>query len=84
MTPVEIAQIWRVSAAKVLGWIHRGDLLAINVAGPGATRPIFRIAQESLKQFEAARQHSPPPPPAPRVARRRRTAAGDSKAREYF
>jgi excisionase family DNA binding protein len=58
-----------VSEQTVLGWIHRGELRALNVGRrPGGKKPRWRVTQEALESFELARTATPPPP----RARRRR------------
>jgi hypothetical protein len=59
----------QVSQRTVLGWIHAGELRAINVGRrPGAKKPRWRVTAEALAAFEAARTPTPPPP---RTRRRR-------------
>lgn len=69
LTPPEISKILRVKPDKVLCWIHRGELKAVNV-GNGIRRPRYRVSQESLDAFVKSREVQPPPP----VQRRRRNA----------
>jgi excisionase family DNA binding protein len=64
---------YEVSEQTVLGWIHRGELRAINVGRrPGAKKPRWRITQAALDAFEALRTPTPPPP---RTRRRRQRPA---------
>lgn len=67
LAPPEIAKQLRVSPEKVLGWIRRGELKAVNVSN-GHSRPRYRVSQESLDAFLKYREVYPPPP---RVRRRR-------------
>ena len=67
MTPPEVADRYGVDPAKVIGWIRKGALRAVNV-GDGARRPRYRIAPADLAAFEASRTVTPP---VPRVRRRR-------------
>jgi hypothetical protein len=54
-----------VTEATVLGWIHAGELPAINVGRkPGAKKPRWRITQAALDAFEAKRAASVAPAPA--------------------
>jgi excisionase family DNA binding protein len=69
VTPAQVAADLGVNQSKVLVWIHRGELRAVNVAARLGGRPRWRIAEEALDQFLAARSAKPP---APVVRRRRR------------
>jgi hypothetical protein len=44
---------------KVLGWIKRGELRAINVADKQGKRPRWRISPEELQDFLRSRTSSP-------------------------
>jgi excisionase family DNA binding protein len=68
LTPPEIAKLLRVSSEKVLGWIRKAELTAINV-GEGS-RPRFRIRREDLDSFLRSREVQPPEPRAARVRRK--------------
>lgn len=49
-TPRSLARFLAVSADKVMGWIRRGDLVAVDVGGtPG--KPRFRILPQDLERF---------------------------------
>ena len=67
LTPPEIAKLLRVSSDKVLGWIRKAELTAINV-GDG-NRPRYRIRSEDLDSFLRSREVQPP---APRTRRNHR------------
>jgi len=54
-TPPEIAELLRVSPAKVLTWIRSGELESISVASRGSRRPRFRISARALEAFERRR-----------------------------
>jgi excisionase family DNA binding protein len=71
LTPPEVARVLRVSPHKVLGWIRRGHLRAVNVGN--GSRPRYRISRDSLDAFVLARQVVPP---QPRAQRRRRPVRG--------
>ena len=59
-----------VHEATVLGWIHNGELKAMNVGRtPGRKKPRWRISEAALAAFEALRT---PTQPAPRSRRRRK------------
>lgn len=66
LTPPEIAKLLRVSPEKVLGWIRRAELKAVNVGN--GVRPRYRIHRESFGAFLIAREVQPP---TPQVRRRR-------------
>ena len=55
LTPPEVARLLRVDGMKVLEWIRRGEIVAVNVAARGATRPRWRVAQSALEAFLQAR-----------------------------
>src|SRR4051794_24091311 len=46
LTPPEIAKVLRVSYEKVLGWIRRGELEAVDVGNK--LRPRYRIARSAF------------------------------------
>jgi transposase len=68
----QIAARYRVGRAKVIGWINRRDLSAINTASVRCARPRFVVTPEALAAFERARQAGAPPT----IPRRRRRATG--------
>jgi hypothetical protein len=73
LTPPEIGRCLHVKAAKVIGWIRRGELVGIDVAERGAKRPRWRVAHDDLQAFLALRStHQKPAAP---VVRRRRVQA---------
>lgn len=69
LTPPAVAEALGVAPEKVVVWIRRGELRAINVAEPGSIRPRYRISQADLEAFERSRQVIPPPPTTPRRKR---------------
>jgi excisionase family DNA binding protein len=54
-----IAKLLRVSPDKVLGWIRRGELRAVNVSN--RSRPQYRVSQDDLAAFLKTREVQPPP-----------------------
>lgn len=68
-SPAEIAERYAVAVDKVLGWIARGELRAVNVATRAFGRPRWRISPEALEQFERARANQVPTR-APRKTRK--------------
>jgi hypothetical protein len=68
ITPPEYAARLRVKPAKIIAAIRRGELAAIDMAEPGATRPRFRISPAAIEAFERRRAAGPMPS---RIRRRR-------------
>lgn len=77
LTPPQIAKRYGVSEEKVIGWVRRGELRAINLAARRTGRPRWKIAYADLVAFESARAAVPAPP----TTRRRRKS---SDVTEYF
>ncbi len=70
LTVDDIAKRYGVKEHTVLGWIHSGELKAVNVGRAlDRKRPRWRISPAALEAFEAARSATPAPPKA---SRRRR------------
>jgi hypothetical protein len=70
----QLARRWSVNPDKIRGWLRRGELQGVNVAGTLAGRPQWRITAEAVARFEACRSSTPPPKPA---RRKKRTAIVD-------
>jgi excisionase family DNA binding protein len=75
-TPPDIAKLLGIDSSKVIAWINRGELRAVNVAeSKDGKRSRWRIPQESLDDFLRLRA-SPSAPPVvrsqPRFASTRR------------
>jgi len=69
LTPPQLAEIMGVEPPKVIAWIKRGELRAVNVADClNAKRPRWRIPPEAFEDFVKARESKP----APRITRRKR------------
>jgi hypothetical protein len=79
LSPPKIAKLWGIGPAKVVGWIHSGELPAINVATRPGGRPRYLVDQNDLLAFEAKRRVVPPSRPPPR---RRRSSCSD--VTEFF
>jgi excisionase family DNA binding protein len=74
----DIAERHAVSEHTVLGWIHAGELRAVNVGRkPCGKKPRWRITQEALEAFEAKRT---PTPVLPRAQRRK----GPAEVIEFY
>ncbi|MFZ1934594.1 MAG: helix-turn-helix domain-containing protein [Thermoguttaceae bacterium] len=76
-TPPTVAEEYGVDVHRVLGWIHNGELHAVNV-GDGAQRPRYRISPADLAAFEASRSATP----QPKITRCRRRR--DQLVEEFF
>jgi excisionase family DNA binding protein len=61
-TPKEYAKQLRVSPAKVIRWIRRGELRAVNVATSMSGRPRYLISLSEIEAFENLRATLPPQP----------------------
>ncbi len=61
LSPPEYARRLGVKHERVLGWIKRGELAAINVSDSGR-RPLWRIRLEDVADFERRRSSQPPAP----------------------
>lgn len=59
-TPPELAKQLGVEPAKVIGWITRGELRAVDFAkNKNGKRPRWRIAPEAFETFCAVRESQP-------------------------
>ena len=67
--PREAAEMG-IDQAKILGWIHRGELFAINVAERAGGKPRWRIPTAAWQAFLESRGNRGAAP-APRAPRRR-------------
>jgi transposase len=56
----DVARRYRVGVSRVLGWIRRGEMRALNRRDDRAGRPSFVVTPEALADFERARSVSPP------------------------
>ncbi|PHQ31670.1 helix-turn-helix domain-containing protein [Rhodopirellula bahusiensis] len=73
-TPPEFAELLGIRSDKVLTWIHRGELVAINCASdPNGERPRWRIPDDEAGKFLLRRRHKASKPDAPRRKRRSAT-----------
>ena len=78
-SPREIARIRSIRTSKVLLWISRGELEALNLAERPDGRPRWRISASSLAAFDSARSNRARiSPPRPRRAHRNESVT------EYF
>lgn len=51
----EIAELLAMTEEQVLGYIHDGDLPAVNIARQGATRKLWRAPETALAKFLLSR-----------------------------
>jgi hypothetical protein len=72
LSPAAVAAELSIRRGTVLSWIHRGELLAVNLAERSTGRPRWKISRVAMDEFLARRQCQPP---APRPPRRRRPPA---------
>ena len=80
ITPPALAKQWGISADKIVGFIRKGELRAIDVSSNrGSPRPRYLIDIADVEAFEAARAVVAP---QPKTRRRRRRA--DAAVKEYF
>jgi hypothetical protein len=59
LTPPQLAQMLGIDPIKVIGWIKRGELAAVNVAKNNGWRPRWRISPEALEAFLKPRTARP-------------------------
>lgn len=81
LTPPDIAKLYGVATAKVIGWIRTGELKAMNLANRGCTRPRYSVTPDALEQFEQSRQVIPDGGASTTKRLRRQAQTG---VREYF
>ena len=78
LTPPQLAKRYACDPAKIIGFIRRGELKAMNLATHTGGRPRYRISPSDLTAFEASRAAGP----QPKVTRIRRKK--DPSVIEYF
>ena len=81
LTVPQLSRVWGVSTNKVLEFVRRGELRAINLASHRSTRPRYAIDIADIAAFEKSRQVVPDGGEATTPKLRRR-APGTVK--EYF
>jgi hypothetical protein len=77
LTPPAVAKSLGVKPSKIISWIKRGELVAIDVCENRGRRPRWRIAPEELQRFLESRSSR-----KPARATRRRNAV--SAVTEFF
>lgn len=79
LSPADVAKRYGISVNKVLGWIRRGELHAVNLANRVGGRPRWKIAPEALADFERSRSATPSP-----VSGRRQRRPADAGILHFF
>ena len=59
ITPPMLARQYGVKPDKILAWIARGELRAVNVAERIGSRPRWRISPAAIAEFEHRRAAKP-------------------------
>lgn len=77
LSPPAVAKRYGVDPSKVIAWIRRGEIRAIDTSAIPGGRPRYRISPADLATFEAARSAH-----QPKLARVRRRK--DPGTIEYF
>ena len=72
LSPPAAAKLLKIDPSKILAWINRGELLAVNLAASTSGRPRWRIAPDDLQAFLNRRASQSPKP----TRRRRIKPAG--------
>jgi excisionase family DNA binding protein len=80
LTVPELANELGVDQCKILGWIHKGELRALNVAENPTGRPRWRIPADAWEQFQQARTNQAAAP----VARSPRRRRGDGYVMKFY
>jgi hypothetical protein len=70
--PRDLCRRWRVGLEKVMGWIRRGELRALDLSSSRSGRPRFVVTPEALAEFEARRATTP----TPKTVRRKKRTSG--------
>jgi len=79
----QFAKSWAVSKDKVLGWIHAGQLHAIDVRSPNSSRPQYRIPGAAVQAFSTARSNIALPN-GPKTESKRNSPRRNPPKIEYF
>jgi transposase len=72
----DLARRYRVGVARVIGWIDRGELRALNRRDDRSARPAYVVTPEALAEFERRREAAVAPPPRT-PPRKKRTQGQD-------
>jgi hypothetical protein len=61
LSPRDLCHRYKVGLDKVLGWIRRGELKAVNVATALCGKPRWVVTPEAIAEFERMRAGGLPP-----------------------
>ncbi len=84
LSPPQYAKRLSVDPAKVIIWIKRGELRAVNVATNQSGRPTYKISLDAIVEFEERRSGAARQPVKPPSSPRRRRKNPDPNFVEYF
>jgi excisionase family DNA binding protein len=76
LSPVQVAKLLGVDHSKILTWIRRGELRAVDLSTAQLHRPRYKIASTDLDRFLESRATKPPPSKPP-TRKLRKDKAGD-------
>lgn len=82
LTVPQLAESLGCDQAKILHWLHTGQLAGVNIAENPHGRPRWRIRKSDWEAFCQARSNQAPAP-APRQQRRRRRVRDESVIEFY-
>ena len=82
LTVKKLAESLACDPAKILLWIHRGELQALNIAEQATGRPRWRIPRESWEAFQLVRSNRAGATTSP--TRRRRRRPDDSRVIKFY
>jgi transposase len=77
LSPRDVCRRYKVGIDKVMGWIRRGELKAINVATALCGKPRWVVTPEGLAEFERLRAGGPP-------KKQRKRRRPDSDYKDYY
>lgn len=78
LTPPQVAKRLGVTHDKILVWIHRGEMRAVDVSTTRGGRPRYRVSEEDLEDFLDRRAVTPPP------SKQRRSRRSQGDVIEFF
>ncbi|MEZ6127897.1 MAG: helix-turn-helix domain-containing protein [Planctomycetaceae bacterium] len=58
LSPQQVAQRFGVSRTTVIQWCESGQMPAVNVASPTASRRRWRMSEDDIETFEARRANA--------------------------
>ncbi len=81
LTVKQLADSLGCDPAKILLWIHKGELQAVNIAEQATGRPRWRIPREAWEAFQLVRSNRAG---APVAQHRRRRRPDDSRVIKFY